>query len=127
MKSFLDSCGLRYKLDFGDNIKTQHVLSSQDVDLLKEYVSGYELLAIDEVQKIPNIGVNLKILVDQVPNLKIVVTGSSSFELAGRKITLTLYPVMQLELLDLYNEYAIKEKISGWYPEIISTPDKKTK
>ena len=137
LKQFLENSGLKYKLDSGDNIKIQHLLSSQDFDLLREYVSGYELLAVDEAQKIPNIGVNLKILVDQVPNLKIIVTGSSSFELAGqvgepltgRKITLTLYPVAQLELLDMYNKHELKDKISEWvifggYPEIIVTAGK---
>jgi uncharacterized protein len=140
LENFLENCGLKYKLDSGDSIKIQHLLSSQNFDLLKEYVAGYELLAIDEAQKIPNIGINLKILVDQVPNIKIIVTGSSSFELAGqvgepltgRKITLTLYPVAQLELLNLYNEHELKDRISEWlifgkYPEIIATTDKKKK
>jgi uncharacterized protein len=140
LKRFLESCGLKYKLDSGDNIKTQHLLGSQDFDLLKDYVAGYELLAIDEAQKIPNIGANLKILVDQVPNIKIIATGSSSFELAGqigeplagRKITLTLYPIAQLELLNLYNKSELKDKISEWlvfgsYPEIVTAKDSSTK
>ncbi|EKE00820.1 MAG: hypothetical protein ACD_21C00268G0007 [uncultured bacterium] len=116
------------------------LLSSQDFDLLKEYASGYELLAIDEAQKIPNIGANLKILVDQVPNIKIIATGSSSFELAGQvgepltghKATITLYPVAQLELLNLYNAHELKDKIAEWlifggYPEIIATAGKNKK
>lgn len=140
LKDFLEKCRLKYKLDFGDDIRTQHLLSSQDFALLKDYVSGYELLAIDEAQKIPNIGINLKILIDQVPNIKIIATGSSSFELAGqvgepltgRKITLTLYPIAQLELLSLYNEHELKEKISEWlifggYPEIVVAKDRQTK
>lgn len=45
---------------------------------------GYELIALDEAQRIPSIGVGLKILVDQLPHLKIIATGSSSFELAGQ-------------------------------------------
>ncbi len=73
LESYLKNCGLKYKLDSGDNIKTQHLLSSQDFDTLKEYAAGYELLAIDEAQNIPNIGANLKILVDHVPNIKIIV------------------------------------------------------
>ncbi|MEI8054568.1 MAG: ATP-binding protein [bacterium] len=140
LKKFLENCGLKYKLDSGDNIKTQNLLSSQDFDLLKEYVAGYDLLAIDEAQKIPNIGVNLKILVDQVPNIKIIATGSSSFELAGqigepltgRKTTLTLYPIAQLELLKLYNDYELKDKVSEWlifggYPEVVVAADKNKK
>jgi len=140
LEGFLKNCGLKYKLVSGDSIKTQHLLSSQDIDTLKEYVAGYELLAIDEAQNIPNIGINLKILVDHVPNIKIIATGSSSFELAGqvgepltgRKTTLTLYPVAQLELLNLYNKHESKEKISDWlifgsYPEIVAAQNKDQK
>jgi predicted AAA+ superfamily ATPase len=140
LKNFLGTCGLKYKLDSGDNIKTQNLLSSQDFGSLKEYVAGYDLLAIDEAQKIPNIGVNLKILVDQVPNLKIIATGSSSFELAGqvgepltgRKLTLTLYPISQLELLNSYNKHELKDRVSEWlifggYPEIAATSNKNKK
>jgi len=48
LRSFLASCPLKYKLDSGDNIKVQQILGSQDFDLLKHYVEGYDLLAIDE-------------------------------------------------------------------------------
>lgn len=140
LKNFLANCNLKYKLDSGDNIKIQHILSSQDFDLLKDYAANYELIAIDEAQKIANIGINLKILVDHIPNIKIIATGSSSFELAGqieepltdRKTTLTLYPIAQLELLNLYNKYELKNKISEWlvfgsYPEVVTAKSKNAK
>ena len=47
-------------------------------------VAGYDLLFIDEAQRVPDIGINLKILTDGLPDLRIVATGSSSFELANR-------------------------------------------
>src|SRR5438132_9732997 len=72
LKSFLSTTPLKYKLDSGDNIRTQQLLGSQDFDKILEYAQGYELLVIDEAQNIPNIGMALKILVDHVPNLYII-------------------------------------------------------
>ena len=91
----------------GDNIRTQQVLSSQDRSHILSYVEGYELLAIDEAQGILNIGFALKIIVDQIPGIRVIVTGSSSFEPAGEegepltnhKRSLVLYPITQFELL----------------------------
>jgi len=101
LRNYLAHTPFRYKLDSGDNIRTQQVLGSQDFQQIIDYVEGYDLLAIDEAQNIPSIGRGLKILVDQVPNIRIIATGSASFELAGqvgepltgRKATLALYPL----------------------------------
>ncbi len=140
VQDFLATYPGRYKLDSGDNIRTQTALSSQDFVIIKEYVQGYPLIVIDEAQKIPNIGQALKILVDQVPDIQVIATGSSSFDLAGqlgepltgRKTTLTLYPVAQLELRGLYNPYELKNKLEeflifGGYPEIAVTQIKSEK
>ncbi len=139
LTDFLVNCKLKYKLDSGDNIKVQETLSSQDFNLIKEYASGYELIVIDEAQKIPNVGQGLKILVDQVPNIRVIATGSSSFELlgqvgeplTGRKNTFILYPIAQLELTSLYNNYELKEKLNEWlvfgtYPEAITVVNENT-
>jgi len=83
LQNYLSRCKMKYKLDSGDNIRTQNILNSQDFNVLKDYAHGYKLIAIDEAQKIRGIGQGLKILVDQVPGIKIIATGSSSFELAG--------------------------------------------
>lgn len=140
LNAFLTSSFFKYKLDSGDNIQTQTVLSSQDFGKIKEYAEGYELIAIDEAQKIPHVGEGLKILVDQIPNITVIATGSSSFELSGqigepltgRKITLTLYPILQIELHKLYNTYELKNKLKEWlvygaYPEILATKTKQEK
>ena len=132
LKNFLKQTGLKYKLESGENIRVQQILSSQDFDQILDYASGYDLLAIDEAQKIPHLGLGLKILVDQLPRLKIIATGSSSFELAGqvgepltdRKTTLMLFPVSQKELLLVFNKYELKQQlperlIFGSYPKII--------
>lgn len=140
LNDFLDHTKLKYKLDSGDNIRTQQILSSQDFLKILEYAAGYELIAIDEAQQIPNIGMGLKILIDQAPNLRIIATGSSSFDLSqkigepltGRKKTLILYPFSQMELAKKYNSYELKEKLEeflifGSYPEIITAPSQAEK
>ena len=116
-----------------DQKRYQDILSSTDLVQLKRLVSGYNLLFIDEAQRIPNIGINLKIIHDNIPDLKIIATGSSSFELAnkisepltGRTWTYTLFPISILEWRELYNPFEIDEKLPeflmyGMYPEIFS-------
>jgi predicted AAA+ superfamily ATPase len=138
LQSFLSKTSYKYKLDSGDNISTQQILSSQDFSRILPYVEGYELLAIDEAQNIPNIGMGLKIIVDQVQDIRIVVTGSSSFELAGqvgepltgRKRTLSLFPMAQSELLSSYNKFELQEKLAdflvfGTYPEVLTAANRK--
>ena len=140
LRELLASTSLKYKLDSGDNIRTQNLLSSQDFSQILPYVEGYQLLAIDEAQEIPGIGKALKILVDQLPDLQVVVTGSSSFELAGqigepltgRRRTLTLYPLAQTELRALHNRYDLRENLAsylrfGTYPEVIQASTQQAK
>jgi uncharacterized protein len=135
LQNYLKQTTYKYKLDSGDNIRTHQILSSQDFRQILAYVEGYELLAIDEAQNIPNIGMGLKIIVDQVPGIRVIVTGSSSFELAGqvgepltgRKLTLSLYPMAQSELLSVYNRFELREKLAdflvfGAYPEVLQAP-----
>lgn len=140
LQNFLKSTPFKYKLDSGDNIRTQQILGSQDFSQILSYVEGYELLAIDEAQNIPNIGMAVKIIVDQRPDIRVILTGSSSFELAGqvgepltgRKQTLTLYSLAQSELLSSYNKFELKEKLEdflvyGAYPEVVQASTYKQK
>lgn len=140
LQNYLKNTPLKYKLDTGDNIRTQQILGSQDFSQILEYAQGYELIAIDEAQQIPNIGMGLKIIVDQIPNIEVVVTGSSSFDLShqvgepltGRKTTVTLFPVSQLELQEEYNKHELKEKLSeflifGSYPEVLTAKTRQEK
>lgn len=137
LQDFLPSSGLKYKLDSGDNIKTREILGSQNFEIIKEYAEGYELIVIDEAQRIPNIGQGLKIMVDQIPNIRVIATGSSSFELSGqigepltgRKSTLIFYPISELELAKIHNISELKNNIEerllfGGYPEVITTMSK---
>ncbi len=140
LNDFLKKTKLKYRLDSGDNIKIQHILSSSDFDLIRDYVADNQLIAIDEAQKIPDIGLNLKIIVDQFPKIKVIATGSSSFELAGqvgepltgRKNTLTLFPISQIEYSKLYSRFDLKNQLDEWlifgsYPDVLITEDKHQK
>lgn len=140
LNDFLKKTKLKYRLDSGDNIKIQHILSSSDFDLIRDYVADNQLIAIDEAQKIPDIGLNLKIIVDQFPKIKVIATGSSSFDLAGqvgepltgRKNTLTLFPISQIEYSKLYSRFDLKNQLDEWlifgsYPDVLITGDKHQK
>jgi len=140
LKKFLEQTKLKYRLDSGDNIRIQQLLSSQDFKLIGEYVAGYDLIAIDEAQQIPNIGMGLKIIVDQNPKLRVIATGSSSFDLSnqigepltGRKQTITLFPIAQLELAGFHNRYELKQQLEdflifGSYPEVVTTKSRTEK
>ena len=111
------------------------VLSSRDFSKLKGLTKGYDLLFIDEAQRITDIGINLKILYDNLPELKIIVTGSSSLDLAnrvsepltGRIITNNLYPISILEWQNFtgLNDFEVTQQLEelilyGMYPEIFS-------
>jgi len=140
LDDFLKKDGGRHKLVSGDDIKVREILSSQEIREICEYAGGYEIFAVDEAQQIENIGLALKILVDNLNDLIVVVTGSSSFEivqktgepLTGRKRTLILYPFSQKELLSLWNVSELKEKLEeflifGSYPEVVMAKTKKEK
>ena len=111
------------------------VLSSRDFSKLSALVEGYDLLFIDEAQRIPDIGINLKILHDKLPGLKIIVTGSSSLDLAdrvkepltGRTWTYTLYPISLDEWRGSSGANAFETGVEvekflryGMYPEVFS-------
>lgn len=131
--SFLQKTNLKYKLVNGDDLSLQELFDLQNIDKFRQFVAGYDLLVIDEAQNIENIGMGLKILIDNVPDLKIIATGSASFELAnkvgepltGRQNTLRLFPIAQLELLSQMNKYELQQKmdeilIYGSYPEVLT-------
>jgi len=136
LKKFLteNEGNFKYRLDTGDDVNIQIVLGSGDVKKIMDYAKGYDLIAIDEAQRIRNIGMGLKILVDQLPDIKIIVTGSSSFELAGqigepltgRKTTLTLFTLSQIEMGRLFNDYDLHSRLEeylifGSYPEALTS------
>ena len=121
-----------YLLVTGEDIFVQETLSSQSIEKLTNYLGSKTLLVIDEAQYIPNIGLNLKLIVDHLPHVKIIATGSSTFDLTrqigeplvGRQYVVKIHPISQMELNALENKaqtQALLENrlIYGSYPEVI--------
>jgi predicted AAA+ superfamily ATPase len=140
VRNILQELPLRKLAVNADEKAYADVLSSRDLGRMRLLVEGYDLLFIDEAQRITDISINLKLLHDNLPKLKIIATGSSSFELAnqikepltGRTWTFTLFPIAWLELKDLYNPFELRQKLPeylvyGSYPEISSIPNRKDK
>lgn len=116
----------------GEDIEVRAYLESQSLAKLTAFVGSRKLLMVDEAQHVRDIGLNLKLLVDHVPGLRIVATGSSAFDLAhgvgaplaGRQHTLWLLPLAQMELeaVEPPHETAAALELRlvyGSYPEVV--------
>ncbi len=114
-----------------DEARYTDILSSRNFQKIELLIGDYDMLFIDEAQRIPDIGINLKIIHDNLPEMKILVTGSSSLELAdkvkepltGRTITHKLYPVSLGELRQYHNIVDLQNRLEefmiyGMYPEL---------
>ena len=114
-----------------DEPDTRLMLSNKTSTNLKQLVKGKKLLIIDEAQRVENIGLTLKIISDNIPDLITIASGSSSFELAntikepltGRKLEFILLPFSITETINYTN--TIEEKrlldsrlIYGLYPDV---------
>lgn len=132
VEKFLSETSLKYASYSGDNLEFAYNLAKCDLEHIKRIVGDNHLLFIDEAQKIQNIGTALKLIVDHVPNICVIATGSSSFDLAntteepltGRKNLLVLYPVAVSELLRDQTLYEFERKLEqhlvyGMYPEVV--------
>jgi len=102
----LSGTNYRVRVVNADELFFRDVLSGQDARQLRDLVEGYDVLFIDEAQRVTNIGINLKIIADQMHDVRVIAAGSSSLDLAdkvrepltGRAWTFTLYPIAQCEL-----------------------------
>lgn len=114
----------------GDDIKLQELFFTQERDRLLEFAQPWEVIAIDEAQQIPKIGIGIKMIIDEFPEKIIILTGSSSFELAGqtgepltgRHFTMTLLPIALVETG--LGVYELRNRLEsflryGCYPEVL--------
>jgi predicted AAA+ superfamily ATPase len=117
----------------GDNVRDRERFLSEDADALNEWIRGYDIVFIDEAQKIDKIGLGLKILIDNNKSKNIIATGSSSFDLkgklgeplTGRQIPLLYYPLSVYELKREENNIVLADNLErmllyGLYPEIFT-------
>ncbi|MGB3344064.1 MAG: ATP-binding protein [Aequorivita sp.] len=119
----------------GDDSDIRALLSNPTSTYLTQVIGKAPIVIIDEAQRIENIGLTLKILHDSIPNLKVIATGSSSFELAnkinepltGRKWEFNMWPISIGEMISHHSfltESRLLEHrlVYGWYPEVINNP-----
>ena len=130
----LDSLSMPHRYISADELVYREALASQDRRTLGDLLGDNQLLVIDEAQRVPDIGLNLKILVDNYPHAAILATGSASFYLAnkisepltGRKRTLNLYPVGYAEIAQTWGVFEAKAQLERWllwggYPAVVTT------
>ncbi len=124
----------------GEDITVHDKLAIRSVENYRQILGSYKFLFIDEAQKIPEIGLKLKLMIDEIEGLKVIITGSSSFDiykdagepLTGRKYTFNLFPVSENEYNQLENSITKVDKlrerlIFGNYPELLHLPDQQDK
>lgn len=118
-----------------DNIEAKKLLSEPSINELRRVTKGYELVFIDEAQRVANIGITLKLITDQIPEIQLLVTGSSSLDLAnlinepltGRKFEYQLFPLSFKEIADHFGYLEAKNNLAnylvfGTYPDVINHP-----
>ncbi|SFF07940.1 hypothetical protein SAMN05518672_115100 [Chitinophaga sp. CF118] len=111
------------------------MLTSVSSTSLKALIGDNTLVLIDEAQRVKNIGLTLKLLVDNFKNIQVIATGSSALELAneinepltGRKREYHLYPFSTKEMVtnaSILQETRLLEHrmIYGFYPDIVNSP-----
>ena len=119
----------------GDDADVREILTSTTATRLKSVMGSKTILFIDEAQRIPNIGLTLKLFTDQIKNVQVIATGSSAFELSGqvnepltgRKYEFMLFPLSFEEMAQHHGLVEEKRLIEhrlvyGYYPEIVTKP-----
>lgn len=118
-----------------DEADVRDLLTDATSTRLKSIIGDNKIVFIDEAQRINNIGLTIKLLTDQIKDVQVIVTGSSSFDLAnkikepltGRKYEYSLFPLSYSEMAKhngLLEERRLLEQrlIFGYYPEIVTKP-----
>lgn len=119
----------------GDDMDVQALFSSMTSTRLRSIIGKNRIVVIDEAQRILDIGLRMKLITDQIPDVQLIATGSSSFELSskinepltGRKREFQLYPLTFNEMVrhtNLLEELRMlpHRLVFGYYPEVVSTP-----
>ena len=118
----------------GDDIQLRKIFQSEERDRILEFARPHDIIAIDEAQFIPSIGLGAKMMIDAYPSKNIILTGSSSLDLSGkigepltgRHFTLTLLPLSQgeMEVSKVELKWGLENfLIYGAYPEVLNEPD----
>lgn len=118
-----------------DELETRELFEAQNLSLFKTFIKDGYIIVIDEAQRIKNIGLSAKLIIDHFPKSQLIITGSSVIDLAneinepltGRKFEYTLYPISFEEMSlhhGVFEEHKNLENrlVYGYYPEIVMNP-----
>jgi len=132
VKKIVENFHISYIWLNADEPNVRLMLSDVTSAQLRSVIGTNKIIVIDEAQRIPNIGLTLKLIVDNIPDVQIIATGSSSFELAnnisepltGRKFEYLLLPFSFEEISNknsiLHEKGLIEDRIIyGYYPDIV--------
>jgi predicted AAA+ superfamily ATPase len=132
LKSKMGKKTLVLNCDMSD-VKKQ--LSGPSLSDLQRIIKDHDLVMIDEAQRVMDIGLTLKLIIDNFPQVQLIVTGSSSLDLSnqvnepltGRKFEYRLFPLSAKELVDHFGFLETKRNIEhrlvfGSYPDVINNP-----
>jgi len=135
VNSLTEQIGIPFLWWNGDDFRVRSMLSELSLANLQSLIGKSPLLVIDEAQRIENIGLCIKIIIDNIPGVKVIATGSSAFELAnrinesmtGRKWEYVLLPLSYKEMVLHHGELKERSLLShrmiyGYYPEVINNP-----
>lgn len=119
-----------------DEPEVRDMLSNINTAELRLLIADNRIVVIDEAQRVENIGMTLKLITDNFPEVQLLVTGSSSFELqdklneplTGRKYEYHLYPISTAELMASNGLLGVKQTLEqrlvyGSYPDILNHAD----
>jgi uncharacterized protein len=117
----------------GDDAVVVETLANANTETLKSIIGSYKYVFIDEVQRIPNIGLKLKIIADQIKDVQAIVSGSSAFDinhltqepLTGRKFEYHLFPISWNEFESNVGYMKAQQQLElrllyGMYPDVIN-------
>jgi predicted AAA+ superfamily ATPase len=140
IKQIIEKIEEPFLLMSGEDIRVLELLKRRSTQNYTNLLQGRKLLIIDEAQKIPDIGNILKLMIDQIEGIKIIVTGSSAFDinnytgepLTGRKITYNLFALSEQELDQVEGILEKKDNLHhrlvyGNYPELLQLNDQAKK
>lgn len=118
-----------------DDPYIRNQLENANTEKLRSIIGNHTLVVVDEAQRVKNVGLTLKLITDQFKQVILLVTGSSSLEIAseinepltGRKWEYMLYPISWKELHETYGYLKSMQQfeqrlIFGMYPEVINNP-----
>lgn len=114
------------------DIRTQ--LENPSLTRLRQIIGSSKTVFVDEAQRIRNIGLTLKLITDQLPDVRLLVSGSSSLDLAneinepltGRKFEFKLYPISWQEIVNNQGFLAARQQLEtrllyGFYPDVVTS------